>query len=118
MTEIKTPDSIIRELDGIKNEVALRAKDIAQSEREFLEAKRDFDREYALAYRRAAGSVEDRKQQAALDADSFAQARDDAQAVYNYRRQRSRDLDQGISALQTQSRLVELTYKLAGVGER
>ena len=118
MSDLKTPDSIIQELDSIKNEVAQRARDIEQSEQVFLKAKRDYDREYALAYRRADGPVEDRKQQAVLDADSCAQARDDAQTVLNYRKQRSRDLDQGQSALQTQARLVEITYRLAGIGER
>lgn len=115
--QIKTPDSIIRELDEIKNETARRARDIQRAETEYLDAKREFEREFALSYRRADGPVEDRKQQAALDADSFAQARDDAQAVLNYRKQRSRDLDQGQSALQTQARLVEITYRLAGVNQ-
>lgn len=117
MSDLKTPDSIIRELDSIKNETSRRAKDIQQAEADFLEAKRLFDKEYALAYRRAEGPVEDRKQQAALDAESFAHARDDAQTLFNYWKQRSRDLDQGQSALQTQARLVEITYRLAGVNQ-
>ena len=115
---VKTPDSIVRELDSIKNEVAKRARDIEQSEREYLATKREYDREYALAYRRASGPVEDRKQQAALDADSFAGARDDALVLFNYRRQRAKDLDQGQMNLQSQARLVEITYRLAGTGER
>ena len=115
---IKTPDSIIRELDSIKNEVAQRARDIEQAERDYLSAKREYEREYALSYRRASGPVEDRKQQAALDAESFAGARDDALVLFNYRRQRSKDLDQGQMNLQSQARLVEITYRLAGTGER
>lgn len=118
MSDIKTPDSIVRELDEIKNETAQRARRIQQAEADYLEAKRAYDKEYALAYRRAEGPVEDRKQQAALDAETFAHDRDDKQAIFNYRRQRSRDLDQGQSALQTQARLVEITYRLAGMGER
>lgn len=117
MNPIKTPDSVIAELDQIKTEVAQRARLIQDAEKRALEADRLAKREFALAYKRASGSVEDRKQQATIDADDFFQARDDAQIALNYLRQRSKDLEQGQMNLQTQARLVEITYRLAGVGE-
>lgn len=118
MEDIKTPDSIIRELSDVKNKVAQNAGIIQDCERAFLEADRDFRREYAMAYKRAQGSVEDRKQQATIDTDSFAHARDDALIALNYAKTRSRSFETIQTNLQTQARLVEITFRLAGMGER
>jgi multidrug resistance efflux pump len=117
MSDIKTPDAIIRDLEAVRNHAAQGPAELRKAEGEYLEAKRQHDREYALAYKRAAGPVEDRKQQATIDADSFAQAMDDAQIVLNYVKAQSRSLDSQQSNLQTQARLVEITYRLAGVGQ-
>lgn len=117
MTDIKTPDSLVRDLEQVRNHAAQGAIELRKAEAAYLEAKRMHDREYALAYKRASGPVEDRKQQATIDADSFAQAMDDAQIVLNYVKAQARSLDSQQSNLQTQARLVEITYRLAGVGQ-
>lgn len=118
MSEIVTPDQVIGELEAVRNDAARGPRELEKAERAYLVAKRQFDREYALAYKRADGPVEDRKQQATIDADSFAQAMDDAQIILNYVKAHSRSLDSQQSNLQTQAKLVEITYKLAGVGQR
>ena len=118
MTEIVTPDQIISELSAVRNESARGPRELERAERDYLIAKRQYDREYALAYKRASGPVEDRKQQAIIDADSFAQAMDDAQIALNYVKAQSRSFDSQQSNLQTQAKLVEITYRLSGVGER
>lgn len=118
MTEIKTPDSIIRELADVRTNVAKSASILEERERAYLEAKRVHDREYGLAYMRAQGPVEDRKQQAAVDTESFAHARDEALVLWNYAKTRARSLESEQTNLQSQARLVEITYRLAGVGER
>lgn len=117
MSDITTPDAIIRELEQVRNYAAQGAIELRKAESAYLEAKRTHDREYALAYKRASGPVEDRKQQAVIDADSFAHAMDDAQIVLNYVKAQSRSLDSQQSNLQTQSKLVEITYRLAGTGQ-
>ena len=117
MSEIKTPDQIINDLEEVRNHAARGARELEKAERDFLAAKREHDREYALAYKRASGPVEDRKQQAVIDSDSFAQAMDDAQIVLNYVKAKARSLDSQQSNLQTQARLVEITFRLAGVGQ-
>lgn len=116
MSEIVTPDQIIRALEEVRNHAARGPRELEKAEADYLAAKRQYDREYAVAYKRADGPVEDRKQQATIDADSFAQAMDDAQIILNYVKAQSRSLDSQQSNLQTQSKLVEITYRLAGVG--
>lgn len=117
MTEIKTPDQIIRDLEQVRTHAARSAVELEKAERAYLHAKREYEREYALAFKRSSGSVEERKQQATIDADTFAHAMDDGQIVLNYVKAQSRSLDSQQSNLQTQSKLVEITYRLAGVGQ-
>lgn len=117
MNDVKTPDSIIRELSEVRTNVARNAQIVRDYELEAAEAQRQFDHEYALAYKRASGSVEDRKQQAILDTGSFAHARDDSKIALSYAKARARGFESELSNLQTQARMVELTYKMAGVGE-
>ncbi|WGW12714.1 hypothetical protein LWF01_02785 [Saxibacter everestensis] len=118
MTEIKTPDSIVMELTDLKNRVAQGPKHLREAEAEFLEVERQYQREYALAYKRADGPVEDRKQQAIVDTDTFREAKDVALITLNYVKGLSRSYESQQSNLQTQARLVEITYRMAGVGER
>lgn len=118
MSEIKTPDSIIHELVQVRNAVAQNAGIIREREAAAAEASRQFDYEYALAYKRATGSVKDREQQAVIDTESFAVARDETRIALNYAKSRAKSFESEQMNLQTQARLVEITFKLAGVGER
>ncbi|MFB9776162.1 hypothetical protein [Brevibacterium otitidis] len=114
---MKTPDSIIRELSEVRTNVARNAQIVRDYESAAMEAQRQLDHEFALAYKRASGSIEDRKQQAVIDTESFAHARDDTKIALNYAKARARGFESELSNLQTQARMVELTYKMAGVGE-
>jgi hypothetical protein len=105
---MKTPDTLLQQLDAIRVQLSRSAEDIRDAEINAGEAERDYKRESALAYRRATGSIDDRKQQAILDCEEFAKQRDRTAAVVNYLKMRRSNLEIEQSNLQTQARLVDL----------
>lgn len=103
---MKNAQQIIEQLDAIRNQLSRTAEEIRDAEVRADEAEHEHKRESALAYRRATGSVEDRKQQALLDTGEFAKARRDTSAVASYLKMRRANLEIEQSNLQTQARLI------------
>lgn len=104
---MKTPDALIAELDAIRVQLARNATEVRDLELRAVTDAESYATEYATAYRRASGSVEDRKQQAHLDTARFKAAKDRAAIEVAYVKQRGRDLEAQQSNLQTQARLLD-----------
>ncbi|MBA8847406.1 hypothetical protein [Microcella alkalica] len=94
---MKTPDQIITELDAIRIQIARNATEVRELELRAVTEAESFATEYANAYKRASGSIEERKQQATLDTARFKAAKE-----------RGRDLEAQQSNLQTQARLLDI----------
>lgn len=112
---MKTPETVISELDFLRAQIARNATDIREMELKAAEESETFTREYATAYKRAEGSVEDRKQTALLDTARFKAAKDRALIELAFVKQRGRDLEFLQSNLQTQARLLD-THLRASTG--
>lgn len=110
---MKSSQEIIEQLDTIRRHLSATAEEIRDAELAADQAERDYKRESALAYRRATGSIEDRKQQATLDCESFAAERDRTSAVLSYVKTRRANLEIQQSNLQTQARLIGLASEAA-----
>ena len=77
-------------------------------------AELQLDKAYALAYRDADGSVEDRKQAAFLATIDLAWAAKDADVVYRRMRDYQRAYRDRLSAFQSLSKSVVAAYNVAG----
>lgn len=111
---MKNPIAIVQQLDAIRHQIAGTAGEIRAAEIAADDTDRDFKREFAVAYRRASGSIDDRKHQATLDVEEFAKARDRAATILNYAKTRRANLEIEQSNLQTQARLVDNIYRNGG----
>lgn len=110
---MKSPQQVIEQLDAIRVQLSRTAEDIRDAEVAADQADRDYKRESALAYRRATGSIDDRKQQAVLDCEQFTKERDRTASVLSYLKMRRANLEIEQSNLQTQARIL-----IAGVSSR
>lgn len=61
---LDTPGVVLTNLAAIDHDLAQRLNDYETASRKVAQAKRDYERSYALEYVRTVGSVETRKQQA------------------------------------------------------
>lgn len=104
---MKTPDALITELDAIRVQIARNATEVRELELRAVTEAESFATEYANSYKRATGSIEERKQQATLDASRFKAAKERAAIEVAYVKQRGRDLEAQQSNLQTQARLLD-----------
>jgi hypothetical protein len=118
MDLIKTPDGIIHELVEIRQKAAEGVEIQHQTEVELANAQLAFDLAEARALLAAQGTVVDRQATAKLQTEEERLAVDLAKAKLNRVRTRLKLLSEAQMSVQTQARMVELTYRTAGVGER
>lgn len=111
---MKNPEQIITELDGLRSQIARSANEAREAEIRAADEGDAFTREYATAYKRAAGSIEDRKQSAALETIQFKSSKDRALIELAFVKQRARDLESQQSNLQTQARLLDTHLRSLG----
>ncbi|GAA1737117.1 hypothetical protein [Microcella frigidaquae] len=115
--QIKTPDQVIDDLEWAKHGVAEGARLIREAERAWKALKHELERRRAHARQRSLGrSADQRDADVYLQTESLARAVDDAETVLNYVRAVSRASETTTSAAQTQARMVEATFRLAGTG--
>ena len=115
--QIKTPDQVIDDLEWAKHGVAEGARLIREAERTWKALKHEHERRRALARQQSLGrSADQRDADVYLRTESTARAVDDAETVLNYVRAVSRASETTTSAAQTQARMVEATFRLAGTG--
>ena len=115
--QIKTPDQVIDDLEWAKHGVAEGARLVREAERAWKALKHEHERRRAHARQQSLGkSADQRDADVYLRTESTARAVDDAETVLNYVRAVSRASETTTSAAQTQARMVEATFRLAGSG--
>lgn len=115
--QIKTPDQVIDDLEWAKHGVAEGARLIREAERALKALRHVHEHKRALARQQSLGrSSDQRDADVYLRTETTARAVDDAETVLNYVRAVSRASETTTSAAQTQARMVEATYRLAGSG--
>jgi hypothetical protein len=115
---IDSPDDIIRQLVDIRNEAAKGV--VAQFDAEVKMAQCEIAAETAeaKALLDAGGTVADRQAVAKIQTEELQLAAAIAKAEYNRVKTKLRHLDAAQSSLQTAARMLEVTWRTAGVGER
>lgn len=118
-TQVRTPDSIIRELDELKYAAGLMPLVLRNAANARAANRRRAAKARALAASRASGrDAKSRELQVEAMAAAQIEAADDAEIVYQYARDVAQVIRDSTSAVQTQAKQVEITYQLAGRGER
>lgn len=115
---VKTPDDVIQDLDEVDRLATQHAAVLREAERTARTLKRRHAVARAHAFKNAKGTVGDREADADRNPDALAawEAADNAEIAHNYAKQVGRLIEGRGSHVQTQSKLVELTYHLAGRG--
>ena len=116
MTEIVTPDQIIQALTELRAEAEKGIEAQYRAEVELSQKQLEVDRLEAAAFLRINGLVADRQALAKLESSEARLEADLAKAKFNRVKTKLQQLNQSQSALQTQARMVEITYAQAGLG--
>jgi hypothetical protein len=114
----QTPDSIIQDLVRIREEASKGVQALLAAEENMARLQIQYDTERARALLNAKGTVVDREALACLATEATKLELDLAKAQFNRVKVKLRILQDSQTSIQTQARMVELTYKTAGVGER
>jgi len=115
--QIKTPDDVIEDLEVAKHLAAKSALIIRDADK----TKRAVARLHAIAHGKAlrastAKSAELREADAAENTLELKTLLDAAEVAYDFAKNVARSVESSTSALQTQSKMVAITYGLAGSG--
>lgn len=114
--EITTPDAIIRSLVEIREEAAKGIGVLYDAECKLADAVLNAETVEAKAYLSSDGkNVAEKQAEAKLAAGEAKLAEDLARAEFNRVKTKLRLLEQAQMSVQTQARMVELTYRNAGV---
>jgi len=114
MSEIITPDRIIQALTELRREAEKGIEAQYQAEADLARKQTEAERIEATAFLRIDGLVSDRQALAKLESQEARLEAELAKAAYNRVRTKLNQLNQAQSALQTQARMVEITYQQAG----
>ena len=114
MSEIVTPDRIIQALTELRREAEKGIEAQYQAEADLARKQTEAERIEATAFLRIDGLVSDRQALAKLESQEARLEAELAKAAYNRVRTKLNQLNQAQSALQTQARMVEITYQQAG----
>lgn len=112
---VKTPDSIIQDLDMVLYVAGQNVALVKEAERTSKAAKRALARAVAVARQKATGkSSDDRAAEVVLLTEMEQETADNADIAFNYAKGVAALTETTKSAVQTQARMVEATYQLAG----
>jgi len=111
--DIVTPDQIIQALAEIRAEAEKGIEAQYHAEVELAHKSAEADRVESAAFLRIDGLVSDRQALAKLESAQSREEMDLSRAKLNRIKLKLNQLNQAQSALQTQARMVELTYKTA-----
>lgn len=114
MTEIITPDRIIQALTEIRREADKGVDALYHAEVDLAKKQLEADRIESAAYLRIQGLVADRTALAKLESSEARFEVDLAKAKLNRIKTKLQQIQQQQSALQTQARMVEITYLNGG----
>lgn len=118
MSDIVGPDDIIRELRSINEQAAKGISLLAEAEKKALELELIADTAEAQALLSSSGNIPERQAIAKLESEEPRLQAEIAKAEVNRIKTKLRHLQDQQSNLQTQARMVELTWRTAGIGER
>jgi hypothetical protein len=107
----QTPDSIISDLVAVRVEASKGVDALFQAEKDLIQAELDFDRAYSQALLAAQGTVVDRQALATLAASDVKFELDLARAKLARVKAKLRMLQDVQTNIQTQARMVELSWK-------
>lgn len=110
MDQTLNPVSLEQELLETLNSVSRSIKPVSDAYDQWKTAELAFKKEYAIAYRLAEGSIEDRKQKATEDTFPAADEMKDAEVEYKYMLDHQRAYRDKLSALQTLAKSVNAAY--------
>lgn len=114
----QTPDSIIQDLVAIRAEASKGVDALFAAEEEVAKCRLAYDSARSHALLDAKGTVVDREALATIHTETEKFALDIAVARLSRVKAKLRVLQDAQTSIQTQARMVELTYKTAGLGER
>jgi hypothetical protein len=113
---LQTPDSIIDELASVRVEAAKGVEALLECEAEVARLDFEYSRCQAQAVLDSVGTALDRQALATLASAEVKFELDLAKAKLNRVKAKLRHLQDVQTNIQSQARMVELTYKTAGVG--
>jgi hypothetical protein len=112
---IKTPDSIIADLDMVVYVAGQNVAVLKEAERTVKAARKELARAIARATKTATGkTVADREAEVTLATEAEVDLADDAEIAFNYAKRIADLTETTKSATQTQAKQVEIMYSLAG----
>ena len=115
LSDFQTPDSIIGDLVAIRVEAGKGVDALFAAENDLIQAELAYDRAYSQALLNAQGTVVDRQALAVLGSIGEREACDIAKAVVSRVKTKLRVLSEQQMSVQTQGRMVELTWKTSGL---
>jgi hypothetical protein len=115
--KIITPDQIINELVEIRSSAERGVEVLYQSELKMLKTELILERAEAVAYLNAEGSVGERNAKVKLITEQEALDYAVSKAEYNRVKSKLKQLELSQMSVQTQAKLVEMTYRTASVGQ-
>ena len=108
------PVTLEQEISEALNSVSQSIMKVSKAYDKHKTTELTFKREYAIAYRNAVGSVEDRKQQAIEETYEAAEAAKDAEVMYRQYLDYQRAYRDKLSAFQTLAKSVVAAYNVVG----
>ena len=114
MEEPLNPVSLEHEITKTLNSVSNSIGKVSEAYDKWKTAELLFKKEYAIAYRTAEGSIEDRKQKATEESYPAADEMKDAEVKYKYLLDHQRAYRDKLSALQTLAKSVNAAYGAVG----
>jgi hypothetical protein len=118
MTTISTPDDVISGLVGIREQADRGIDSLYEAEVKMARLELEADRIWAFAIINAQGTQLHKEAVAKLKSAEARLEASIAKAEYQRLRTHLRQLELAQSNLQTQARMVEITWRTAGIGER
>lgn len=112
------PVSLESEMTAALNSISQSIKPVSAAYDAWQTAELAFKREYAMTFRDAEGSIEQRKQEAIEKTMPAAEEVKDAEVVYKRLLDYQRSYRDKLSAFQTLAKSVTAAYNAAGTGQR
>jgi hypothetical protein len=113
-----TPDLIIQELQDIRRQSEKGVELLAHAEQKYIELDLEAERIEAQTLLAAEGTVVDRQARAKLESSQARLEASVARVEVQRIKTKLRHLSESMMAVMSAGKMVEITYKSAGIGER
>lgn len=111
MSEIDTPGDVLAELNRIREQSERGIQILADAENKYVALSLEAQKQEALAFLGAGGTVKDREALARIDALPFIEAAELAKVEVNRIKAKLKHLSEAQMAVQTSARMVELHWR-------